>query len=157
MQIGVTGHQNIPKNALPYITSGIEEVVNPASYELIGISSLADGADQLFAENVLKSGGKLHVIVPCERYESTFEDRGSLKRFNEYLDNADKIETLAYTHPSEEAFLDAGKRVADLSQLLVAVWDGREARGKGGTADIVNYALENDIDVVIIWPEGVKR
>jgi len=31
-------------------------------------------------------------------------------------------------------------RVVDLADLLIAVWDGKPARGPGGTADVVAYA-----------------
>jgi hypothetical protein len=45
----------------------------------------------------------------------------------------------------------------DLSDLLIAVWDGKEAKGKGGTADIVRYARERDTEVVVLWPPGGSR
>jgi len=157
MMIGVTGHQRLPSDVLPFITARIERIVHSAAGQLTGISSLAAGADQLFAEIVLKAGGKLHIIVPCEDYESTFENENSLVRFRTLLANAENVETLAHKHPSEEAFLDAGRRVADLSQLLVAVWDGDEAKGKGGTGDIVRYARRRNGEVIVIWPEGTMR
>jgi hypothetical protein len=40
---------------------------------------------------------------------------------------------------------------------LFAVWDGKPARGYGGTADVVAYARERDIPLVVIWPDGEKR
>jgi hypothetical protein len=40
---------------------------------------------------------------------------------------------------------------------LVAVWDGQPAAGKGGTADIVDYARRHGIEVRIVWPPGTSR
>jgi hypothetical protein len=40
---------------------------------------------------------------------------------------------------------------------LWAIWDGRPARGYGGTADVVAYARENGLPVRVIWPDGAHR
>lgn len=154
--VGVTGHQHIPPEAAAHITFGIDNVLRSSRGGLIGVCSLAAGADQLFARSVLDAGGALHVIVPCERYEATF--RGAdLLRFWELLGDAERVETLRHPEPTEEAFLSAGCRVADLCEVLVAVWDGEPARGLGGTADVVDYARAKGREIVIIWPPGVKR
>ncbi|MFJ8953478.1 hypothetical protein ACIRO1_25525 [Streptomyces sp. NPDC102381] len=51
----------------------------------------------------------------------------------------------------------AGKEVVDQSDVLLAVWDGKPAGGKGGTADVVAYAQRQGMDVRIIWPLGATR
>ena len=40
---------------------------------------------------------------------------------------------------------------------LLAVWDGKPARGYGGTADVVAYAERNGVPVRVLWPEGATR
>ena len=40
---------------------------------------------------------------------------------------------------------------------LWAVWDGKPARGYGGTADVVACARENGVPVRVIWPAGARR
>jgi hypothetical protein len=37
------------------------------------------------------------------------------------------------------------------------VWDGKPARGIGGTADIVSYARQKGVPVAVLWPEGAAR
>jgi hypothetical protein len=157
MFVGVTGHQDIPQVGVPLISNEITRTLRRFDSELTGVSSLAKGADQLFAEIALQVGGRLYVVVPCGDYESTFDDNESRLRFQRLLRVADKIETMNHAHPSEAAFLDAGKRVVDVSQCLIAVWDGLEPKGKGGTADIVRYAQNQGREVVIIWPSGTTR
>lgn len=155
--IGVTGHQDIPSEALAFVEKGIADVISRSGEQPLGVSSLAAGADQLFADILLKAGGQLHVVVPCRGYEKTFSEQTNLDCFLDLLQKADIIETLDNPAPSEEAFLEAGHRVVDLSQLLIAVWDGKVAKGKGGTADIIDYARERGREVVILWPAGVTR
>lgn len=157
MVVGITGHQNIPSNALVFVKTGITRVLRRHIPDLIGLSSLAVGADQLFAETVLEIGGCLHAIIPCKGYDTTFRDPDGLNRFRHLLASAEQVETLSHSRPSEEAFLDAGKRIVNRSQLLVAVWDGRDAKGKGGTADVVRYARDQNTKVVVVWPSGTVR
>jgi hypothetical protein len=157
MKIGVTGHQNIPSDAEPFVREGIKRIVtawNDGS--LVGISSLAIGADQLFASIILSCGGGLHVIIPSNDYESTFPPE-DLERFRKLLDKTDVVETLDYRAPTETSFLAAGHRIVDSSDLMIAVWDGLPAKGKGGTADVVHYANEQGRKVEVIWPKGVSR
>src|SRR5205085_8456166 len=103
-------------------------IISAANDDLMGISSLAAGADQLFASLILEHGGQLHVIIPCRSYETTFPDKTDLERYKFLLSKAYNIETLSYPQPSDDAYLEAGRRVVDSSDLLIAVWDGKPAR-----------------------------
>jgi hypothetical protein len=154
--IGCTGHRDLPSGALAYVRSGILAELPHDSDHLVGICSLAIGADQLFARLVLDVGGQLHVVIPSSRYEDTFAP-DEIGPYRALLDRARESETLAFPEPSEDAFLAAGKRVAELSDALIAVWDGQPALGKGGTADIVAFARGRAITTRIVWPPGVSR
>ena len=125
--------------------------------ELWGITSLAIGADQVFAELVLRAGGNLHVVIPSARYEKTFSADEELTRYETLLNAAAEIERLQFDEPAEEAFFAAGRRVVDLCHTLLAVWDGQPSRGLGGTADVVKYAQSSGRQVAIVWPTGVSR
>ena len=155
--IGVTGHQGIPNAALRFIEAKLSEALSSHHENLTGVSSLAAGADQMFAEAVLRHGGRLHVIVPCRRYEASFNENASLADYRRFVQRADRVETLDYPAPSETAFLAAGKRVVDNCQILLAIWDGERSRGQGGTAEVVEYARLRRCRVVVIWPAGVTR
>lgn len=155
--LGCTGHQAIPVEALSFVEDGVVGVIEDAGHEkLDGVCSLAVGADQLFARCVLDVGGQLHVVVPCDGYEGTFDAEG-LRAYQSLLAQATDVETLPYSEPSEEAFLVAGYRVAERCEQLLAVWDGEPAKGLGGTADVVKRATELGRTVHVIWPEGVSR
>lgn len=154
--IGITGHQSIPEAARQYIIDGLRELLQHQPPPVIGLSSLAAGADQMFAEEVLRVGGSLHVIIPSRRYEDTFSKEGQPHYF-ELKDQAKDIDVLDYDEPSEEAFDAAGRAITERCDCMIAVWDGKDARGQGGTGDAVQHAQNKGKKVHIIWPEGVTR
>ena len=67
------------------------------------------------------------------------------------------MERLPFVESTVQAHLTAGQAVVDRSERLVAVWDGKPARGIGGTADIVSYARQKGVPVVVLWPESATR
>lgn len=153
---GVTGHQNIPKVALELISSRLDELflpIGPAD----GVSSLAAGADQLFADAILRIGGHLDVIIPCRNYDAVFKNDDALEHYRALLEQARNIDILPYDEPSEDAFFEAGRQIVQSSDRLVAIWDGERAEGTGGTADVVKYAAQLGRDITIIWPDGLER
>lgn len=155
IHIGVTGHQHIPEEARVFVERGLRELLTQYDGKpVVGLSSLAVGADQLFASEILRTGHTLKAILPSRRYERTFDESG-LRSFQTLVGKARQVVTLGYAEPCEEAYYAAGKRVVDDCDLLVAFWDGQPANGKGGTADAVAYAHEVGKPVTVIWPEGV--
>jgi hypothetical protein len=158
MKIGVTGHQNIPLVAVNHIEMMVTSILRKyADHELIGISSLAIGADQLFAKLVLQNGGKLSIVIPCENYEETFKNADDLSQYYSLREKASEVLVLNFPSPSQTAFLEAGKLLAEMSEILIAIWDGKKANGIGGTADIVHYASACKKRVKIIWPGNLNR
>ena len=71
--------------------------------------------------------------------------------------HAEQVEVLKFAEPTDEAFNAAGERIAELCDVMAAIWDGQGARGQGGTADAVEHARRNKKPVHIIWPAGVSR
>lgn len=155
--IGVTGHQAIPEAALSYIIDGVRSFIREVEPPLRAVTSLAAGADQTVALEVIHAGGSVDVIVPCRNYESTFNTVRARQLFRSLMSRAESVTTLDFSRPSEAAFLEAGKRIVEGSDVLLAVWDGLPARGLGGTADVVAYADKHGKKVRVIWPAGVFR
>ena len=160
MRLGATGHQDIPLDVLQSVTAALQEILDAEAVrgDLIGYTSLAAGADQLFARLLVETHGELRVIVPSSNYDQTFsDDRLALQQFRDLLQKAREVELLPFDHPTEEAFFAAGRRVVDCSDCLIAIWDGKPARGLGGTADVVSYARAAGKDVTVVWPAGATR
>jgi hypothetical protein len=53
--------------------------------------------------------------------------------------------------------MDAGRRLVDDADEIIAVWDGKPARGYAGTADVVRYAISRGRPIHVIWPPGAGR
>src|SRR4029077_15421939 len=53
------------------------------------------------------------------------------------------------------AYLECGILVVEEADLLVAVWDGKPARGVGGTADIVTIARNSIKPLILVDPDSL--
>jgi len=150
VKIGVTGHQEL-ENA-EWVRAELLKVLGSHKTPLTGITSLAKGADQLFAEVVLECGGTLEVVVPFEGYADEFDEQGRAA-YEKLLAQASEADTLPSASSHEESYFCAGKAIVGRSALMIAVWDGKPAAGLGGTADIVEYARQQSKRLIHINPE----
>ena len=155
MNIGITGHQELDQDSLwSWVKSELLVIIKDLAEnknEIVGISCLAIGADQLFAKLILSIDGQLLAIIPFSDYEKTFKNN-DLDNYKNVLKLAFKIEVLPKQSSNEESFFTAGKRVVELSDIILAVWDGKKAEGLGGTGDIVAYAKKINKKVIHINP-----
>ena len=157
-RIGCTGHRALSPGTRRSVAAAIADVLAAeVDDDLTGLTSLAEGADQIFAFAVLSAGGQVHAIIPSEGYEQGFSSSSARATYTALLNLAGTTTTLPFTAPDEDAYLAAGHEVTDCSEILIAVWDGRDAAGTGGTGDIVAYARERGVDVRIVWPDGASR
>jgi hypothetical protein len=129
------------------------DLENAASFAVV--SSLAEGSDRIVAEAGRAAGFELEAVLPFTRseYAHDFATPESRAAFDRLLGQARTVFELG--GPAEarpRAYEAAGYVMLANSDLLIAVWDGREAEGIGGTAQIVNRAVANGIPVVWIDP-----
>jgi hypothetical protein len=143
MRIGVTGHQNVEPGVWPWVIETIDALFARLPTPLVGVSSLAIGADQVFAERVLAHGGALEVVLPFADYENELEESDEVReRFRHLVASARRVQVLDPLESKGASYFEAGKVVVRECELLVAVWDGRPARNPGGTGDAVRFARE---------------
>lgn len=154
--VGATGHQKLPADALPYLVEEVQKTLRACTPPLSVASSLAAGADQLIVHEALRSGGSLLAVVPARGYESTFSPK-DLRSYKDLMAQANEVTRLDFPEPSERAYWAAGQEIVDRCDVLVAIWDGRPARGLGGTGDVVDYAARVGKEVRVIWPTGLAR
>src|SRR6476659_5187943 len=86
-RIGITGHQHLTPATEQF---AVDQLIGLLSqYEpIIAITSLATGADQVFAQTVLKCGGIIQVIVPSKAYRDTFKTYADIAAFDALLAQA---------------------------------------------------------------------
>jgi hypothetical protein len=155
-RVGVTGHRDLSARTDVLVTAALATELAKFS-SLSGISSLAEGTDQIFAEQVLKAGGTLTALIPCEDYGLSFETSAGKVTYRRLRDQAEEVIRLPFPAPSEEAFWAAGKRLVTLADVLLAVWDGSPSAGVGGTADVVAFAGRRGVPTIVLWPPGARR
>ncbi len=113
------------------------------------ISSLAKGADQIVVKSAMEIlGASLEVVLPFrnEDYEQDFDQHEDQKTFNLLYEKADsKLNHTFELEPApaerSEGYRKAGEMLVQSSEIILAVWDGMPAKGEGGTAEMVEYAL----------------
>ena len=157
MRIAITGHRGLPAATEQLVNRAIrEQLAACTGQDIIGVSNLADGADQLFAQAVLDAGGQLEVIIPAARYRDGLPESAHAS-YDRLLSKASNVHRLDRIESTAEAHMEASKVMLDTADRLFAVWDGKPARAYGGTADVVAEARKRGIPVTVIWPEGAAR
>ena len=138
-------------NAWGWVKPTLNHQLDALEPPVIAVSSLAIGADQLFASIVLQRGGQIHAVIPFQGYERTFAPQ-DLNEYHRILSKATVVEIMQTDGTDEDKYLAAGKRIVELADLVIAVWNGKPAKGKGGTADIVAYAIRRGTKLTHINP-----
>src|SRR4051812_9120172 len=104
MTVGITGHQKLPDGSgIEWLRKGLISEIKEFKSLIYAYSSLAKGADQLFAKVVLKLGIELIAIIPCEHYEQTF-DINDRSIFYNLLNKCTSVIRLPFLLPTEAAF-----------------------------------------------------
>lgn len=160
--IGVTGHRYIDvaedapiRQTIQTVLSHIASRYPPAlSVQFSILSPLAEGADQLVAEEVLKTkSAELEVILPytIDEYLESFSVEGK-NRFHRLLKQDHSPDSLIehslreqFSKPElndryKHAYKKVGEYVVDHCDFLIAIWDGEQNHKVGGTGSIVKYA-----------------
>jgi len=153
LRLAVTGHRTLPnpdevEKAVNSALDIIMELLPPAARaasQMVAISALADGADRLVAKCVLmRPNGRLEVILPMAEaeYLEDFSSTDSVQEFEHLLAAASWVATVSQMPTRNDSYEAAGRAIVDRADITIAIWDGRDAGGKGGTAEIVRYVRE---------------
>ena len=150
--VGFSGHRDLPdgdgKSFVVPLGQALDDLARRCP-RLAGVSSAARGADTLFAEEMLRRQHPMRIILPFppSRFERDFEDEPQAwQRSKSVIDHAIDLEVAASgesavdPRDAETAYMDAGIRTVDRSDVMILLWDGEPAKGRGGTGDVVAYA-----------------
>lgn len=172
VRVGVTGHRpnglqaankNMLNKHIQEVLVAIKDIVQVIHRDTVTyydnsapvlrlISPLAEGADRMVANEAISQGYELQCPLPFERnqYQKDFVTPDSWVEYNSLLNQATAVLELdGQVIDKDSAYLAVGQMVLNQCDILIAIWDGNEARGSGGTAQIVNEARLNLIP--IIW------
>jgi hypothetical protein len=156
-RIAISGHRGFSADVETLVDNAMRaELTRHVTNDVVGLSCLADGADQIFARAVLDVGGKLEVFVPAARYRDALPESAH-RGYDELISRAIAVHRLNHVESTAESHMEASIEMLTSADLLFAVWDGLPARSFGGTADVVGHARKIGVPVVVIWPDGAKR
>ncbi|WP_308310873.1 hypothetical protein [Streptomyces sp. GbtcB6] len=156
-RVGVTGHRALPPPVLPLVRSALRRQFSRSDVAWEALSCLAAGADQLFADIALAHGVPVTAVIPGMDYEAHLGDEQARSTYRRILRSCANRVDLPREPTHEQAYFAAGCWIVDHSDHLIAVWDGRPARGPGGTGDVVAYARRRGVPVTVLWQTGVRR
>ena len=125
--------------------------ITPAQLRLH--TGLATGADQIAARSARSSGYLVRALLPFDpdEYRNDFEFGDELDEFDGELEAADEIVALPGDRADAEgAYVLVGESLVEAADILIAIWDGQEGRGRGGTAHVVELALRSSVPVIHI-------
>jgi hypothetical protein len=173
-RVGVTGTRSLPSgDSLEFVKTQVREILGsirgeiatlsghahaPRLYAPVAedhvkvnlriVSALAEGADCLVAQEAIDQGYELFAPLPFQigDYENDFTH--DLETFRRLAAQGHVVELDGDRGDNETASYEAaGRFVAGNCDLLIAIWDGKPARGRGGTAEIVEFAALSDLPI----------
>lgn len=117
------------------------------------MTALAEGADTLAAQAALQRGWQMDACLPfpAADYANDFAEGPARASFEHLLTQATSVMSLPGSRDaSSAAYEAAGRVVLDQSDIVLALWDGDPAHGRGGTAQVVAEAVARHIPVIHI-------
>ena len=153
--VGFTGHRRVadPVRIRQQIAVALDSLLAHEKVEWLAVSSVAEGSDMVFAEEVLKRKLQWEALLPLPAtdFKSDFNEQ-KWGEVEDLLEKANHVRVVAQEGNREESYLDCGIETVNACDVLVAIWDGEPARGPGGTADIVTFAREMKRPLIVIDP-----
>lgn len=155
--VGVTGHRALrPKDRAVLsaaVKAELQDLIRRYPHTQVKLmTSLAEGADLLCAEEAAALGIPLIVALPMELsvFEQDFssDGRNALRRL---CSVAEQVFTVPSAEPVSSSmpyrnfcFRQAGIYISSHCHVLLALWDGKEGTSGCGTAEAVSFALSGD-------------
>lgn len=174
-RIGVSGHIELPPARIDELRGVVEQIFRdtgaalnalhkrddtavlfaPATPATTLLSPLAVGADRLVADVAVKYGADLVAPLPFAQQDYRRDFPNDLADFDRLLRDARakggaiELDGRYDTEDTKkQAYTAVGEFVVRNCDMLIALWNGLEARGAGGTAHIVDYARGCGVPVV---------
>lgn len=168
IRIGITGHRpnrlSVSEKKLSarvasvllgmMKASGVKPVPRQPCLEII--SPLAEGCDRIVARQALVLGQRLTALLPFARsdYEATFSDKSTTKEFRAlWQASAERTVLKGLAKHAEASYAAVGMVTLARCDVVLTIWDGKPAAGRGGTPEVLQSAL--DWGIPIVWIDAL--
>lgn len=150
--LGMSGHRRLPDEAAARAAvrteiASLQAAATQMQARLVAVSSIALGADLIFAEECLAAGILWKCLLPFPKEEFRKDDFTDTDwdRVQQCMAKAYGVEILSADVPPNmqarnAAYLDCGHRTVEAADVMLLVWNGQPAAGTGGTGDMWDYA-----------------
>lgn len=156
--VAVTGHRDLLPAEIPQIRERVQDFLRKLqhryAYRSVGVmSALAEGADQLVAEEALALGIPLTVTMPMPKtlYLQDFVTPEARERFERLCAQAvdvfelpitpgNSVESISGPGPNRSRqYAQVGVFMCAHCHVLLALWDGKDSDQLGGTSQVVRF------------------
>ncbi len=156
--VAVTGHRDLVAEEIPAIRERVSTFLTDLRNEypdrgVTVMTPLAEGADQLVAEEAVRLGIPLIVPLPMARklYVDDFESVTNREKFDFLLSRAaetyelplasgNTLESIsAYGDARDQQYAQLGVFLCAHCHILLALWDGKYTDKLGGTGQVVRF------------------
>jgi len=148
IRIGIVGHRFLGEQpTVDFVTEQCISILRQMKKRyrnVVALSAIAEGADMIFAEAASSLNIPFEIVRPFEEYIQDFETPVLKDRYLSLQKMAVKEIRLPYDKRSEESYFYAMQWVVRNSDLLIAVWDGKEGTSGIGTAATVKEAIRTN-------------
>ena len=177
IRVGVTGHRQLSRSreleeaVVERIRRVHRLVTGETEVRLAAVSQLAEGADRLVVEAVFiaaaERGAEAHLEVVLPASRDVYPDlqgfsEESRAEFEELLDRAAVTSEPSDVRLDTEeeraaAYESASRHLMARSDVLIALWDGAESGGRGGTAETLLDAAAGSKPCIWLSTEGERE
>lgn len=165
IRIGITGHRphrlEVPekklaarvRSVLRGLMTAAGQPSNARGAVLDIISPLAEGCDRIVARQALGLDQRLTALLPLARrdYEATFGSASAIEDFRTLWHvSTERAVLKGLSKHVEASYVAVGMVTLARSDLILTIWDGKPAQGRGGTPEILQCAIAWGIPVIWI-------
>ncbi len=151
--VGFAGHRHLaaPAAVAGTLREALAGLRRDFSGEWVALSSAAVGGDTLFAREALAAGLPWHASLPLPAAD--FRADFAPEQWAEaeaLLARAAETRVVNDGAARPDAYLENGMELVNECDVLLALWDGQPAQGRGGTGEIVEYARRVHKPLVLV-------
>jgi len=139
--IGIVGHRDLgDKNDGLYVQLCCHKILSELRYrypKIKAISAISEGADSIFAQSAIALDIQLESVIPFDDFKSDFPEETSYERYKSLRKKSDYETRVNFSGRSNLAYKKSMEWVVFKSDIVLAVWDGKEIGSIGGTWEAV--------------------
>jgi hypothetical protein len=161
--VGVTGHRDLVASELPGLSDKIRSLFLEIQERyphtpLVILTPLAEGADLLVAKVARAMGLRIvsPLPLPKDLYLQDFSSSQATKEFEALcqcsnvfelpLVNGNTLEAISHDGSARnKQYTQVGVYIASHCQMLLTLWDGKPSDKMGGTAQVVEYHITDEM------------